>query len=103
MFLVRYKDGDSEEMPIKKVFHILDSQMFDNDDASIESRVEGGVHESDTMEEVEPDTVDKEPDTVEEQDRVMNEVPPQGEARTDNMVGEGRGARKKRRRVLHDC
>jgi len=32
---VRYEDWDSEEMPIKKVFHILGSQMFDTDGLSL--------------------------------------------------------------------
>ena len=71
--------------------------MFDNDDSSVKSREKRGEHEPDTVEEEEPDTAKEEPDTVKEEDPVLNTVPHQEEAPTDNMVGEGRGARKKRR------
>jgi hypothetical protein len=52
VFLVRYDDDDSEEMAIRNVFHILDSQMFDDDTCEESPSVEEGESSRKTNEPV---------------------------------------------------
>jgi len=119
VFLVRYDDDDSEEMAIRNVFHILDSQMFDDDTCEDSPSVEEDAQETTPVEDHGSNTEKKGVSTLSESSRKRNE-PVAGEdcSNTDNLLvstslgkrnvpGAGevigrRGARKRRKRERAD-
>jgi hypothetical protein len=92
VFLVRYEDGDSEDMSIKNVFRILDSPGFESDDSSVASskkeNEDGNNAKTDEQEEVED----------EEDEPLANLVHEKREAEDEPI----RRSRKRMKRVMHD-
>ena len=123
VFLMRYDDDDSEEMTIRNVFHILDSQIFDDDTCEEAPSVEEDAQETTPVEDHGSNTEKKGVSTLSESSGKRNE-PVAGEdgsntekkgvstlseslgKRNEPVAGEvigRRGARKRRKRERTDC